>query len=62
MIINKRFRSTRKKHSLLKKKDLIDYDLQLTLNTQLFLTHLKMGKLDPKKYTIIGILREHLLM
>lgn len=38
-----------KKHSLLKTKDLIDYDLQLTLNTQLFLTHLKMGKLDPKK-------------
>lgn len=37
------------KHALLKKKDLINYDLVLTLNTQLFLTHLKLGKLDPKK-------------
>lgn len=37
------------KYSLLKNEELIDYDLLLTLNTQLFLTHLKTGKLDPKK-------------
>jgi len=41
--------SFEKKHALLKEKDLVTYDLLLTLNTQLLLTHLKIGKLNPKE-------------
>ncbi|MEM0576779.1 L,D-transpeptidase family protein [Flavobacterium polysaccharolyticum] len=41
--------SFEKKHPVLKEKELVTYDLLLTLNTQLFLTHLKTGKLNAKE-------------
>nr|WP_315173356.1 L,D-transpeptidase family protein [uncultured Flavobacterium sp.] len=41
--------SLEKKHGVLKEKELVSYDILLTLNTQYFLTHLKTGKLNPKE-------------
>lgn len=41
--------SLEKKHVFLEEKDLVNYDILLTLNTQQFLTHLKTGKLNPNE-------------
>lgn len=41
--------SLEKKYAVLKEKELITYDMLLTVNTQYFLTHLKTGKLNPKE-------------
>lgn len=41
--------SLENKQEILDEKKMINYDILLTLNTQLFLSHLKNGKLNPKK-------------
>lgn len=55
--------SLEKKYAVLKEKELITYDMLLTVNTQYFLTHLKTGKLNPKEvYANWDIEKKHSML